>query len=154
MKIINNAREELDKKYPKKILCEYCASELEYEKDDIHTGFCGLNYITCPVCGKEVELKDEEDFILTENNIKFPQHFYHFSKDSGSASVFNEENILKAVKDGIEWLRKNKEEFAYMTTSGDMFVVVFNFSGDEDYEIYVSKDFYECTIDYGDKDYN
>lgn len=43
-----------------KIVCPACNSVLEYDKDDVikkESHFFYLHYITCPCCGKSVDVK-------------------------------------------------------------------------------------------------
>lgn len=140
--------------YPKKVVCENCESELEYEKSDVTIGWLGAGYIKCPLCGYEMMLDDEnEGIILTADNIEFPTHFNHTSEETGAKDCFDNERIKKYIRDAIKYFRENKEEFAYHTCSGNLIIHVYRFSEDEDYEIYVTNDYYQATIPFEIEDY-
>lgn len=77
MKIIKNGKEKV---FFEK--CTECATEFEYNYDDIHklsSGEMECRVITCPVCGKEVypTLLEKEDFDFYK---KFPRYSYFGGK--------------------------------------------------------------------------
>ena len=43
----------IEPEYPKRHTCEECGAELEYDKKDVHIGWMGCEYVTCPACGSE-----------------------------------------------------------------------------------------------------
>jgi hypothetical protein len=110
--------------------------------------------LDCPVCGEENMLEENENTIkLTKDNIEFPTHFWHFSKKAGAVDVLNNENVKGAIQKGISYLRKNKDEFAWFTSSGNTFVGIYNFKDDEEYMVVVSGDHYEASIPFEQEDY-
>lgn len=139
--------------YPRKIICEQCGSELEYKKSDIITGALGCSCLNCPLCKYVNFLDDEEGVILTIDNIEFPIHFWHTSKEDGAADKCNTDEIRKELKNAIEYFRKNKDEFAYPYWSGNLFMLVLKYSGDKIYEVYISNDFYNSDIPFQSEDY-
>lgn len=139
--------------YPKKIICENCESELEYNKSDMTYGWLGAAYLKCPLCDYEMMLEDENGIDLTIDNIEFPTHFYHTSKETGAVDCLDNKHIKKYIHDAIKYFRENKDEFAYHTGTGNLMVHVYRFSGDEDYEIYVTNDYYIATIPFEIEDY-
>ena len=53
MKVIKKNEVETSE-YPKRIVCEHCCAELEYDKDDEFVGLWGMKCITCPECMEDV----------------------------------------------------------------------------------------------------
>lgn len=161
MKIIKNnlEKENITNKavpfYPRKHICDNCLSELEYEEDDLHMGFGGCMHIKCPICECENMIEDnEQNIVLTKDNILFPTHFYHFSKEVGSADNCNIDTVRNNVKRAIEYFRLNKDEFAWVSMCGNLLVVVFRYSMDNEYSVFVSNDFYNVDIDFETEDYS
>lgn len=40
-------------KWPKRHICDECGAELEYDEADMHVGWMGCEYLTCPNCNCE-----------------------------------------------------------------------------------------------------
>lgn len=139
---------------PKKFICENCGSELEYEKSDVHIGAYGASHVLCPLCGYDNMTDDEEyNIALTKNNIEFPTHFHHTSVETGAVDNCTTEFVRDCVKKAIDYFRMNKDEFAFSTGTGTTMVHVFRYTGDEDYEVFVSKDHYHTYINFEPEDY-
>lgn len=139
--------------YPRKVVCDRCGSELEYEKEDTRIGYLGVTHLDCPLCGEEIMLEDnEQDITLTVDNVKFPEHFWHTSKETGAKEV-NAHRIKEYIRHGIEYLRERKDEYAWFTQIGDSHIYVHKFEGDEEYTVIVAKDFYETEIPFEKEDY-
>ena len=47
--------------YPRKLICEHCGSELEYEKYDLRIGALGAVYLDCPCCSRDNLIDSHED---------------------------------------------------------------------------------------------
>ena len=142
------------KPYPRKIVCEHCGSELQYEESDLRIGFLGCAYLDCPLCGGDNMLEENENTIaLTKNNIEFPIHFHHTSKETGAVNCCNNESVKKAIERAIEYFRKNKNEFYWFTASGNLYVGVCRYDGDESYEVVVTNNYYETYIPFEREDY-
>lgn len=142
------------KPYPRKLICEKCDSELQYDVEDLEEGVYGAMHVTCPLCGHSNMLDgDEHDVTITKDNIKFPTHFHHTSVETGAVDNCNAEHVKKCVKKAIKYFRENKDEFAYATSSGTTTVHVFRYTGDEEYEVVVSKDYYSTYIKFEPEDY-
>ena len=140
--------------YPRAIICENCSSNLEYEESDLKMGAYGCVFVCCPLCHYDNMIEDNENSItLTANNIEFPIHFFHTSKENGAVDNCNNENIKKEVRRGIDFLRNNKEEFSWMAEYGNLYIEIKRFDGDENYEIIVSNDFYTTYIPFDFEDY-
>lgn len=137
--------------YPRKLSCEKCESELEYDKSDKETGEYGLYYIKCPLCNHDNYLDEGED--ITVENIEFPTHFGHTS-DENAVDCFNNETIKKYIREAITFFRKNKEVFDWGGhITGNLYLSVNKYSGDEMYEITASNDFYHTCIPFEAEDY-
>lgn len=141
--------------YPRKHICEQCSSELEYEKSDMRMGEYGCMFLKCPLCGQENMLEDNENSItLTKDNIIFPTHFSHISKDTGARDRANTDEVRKEIKNAIEYFRENKDEYEWYSWSGNLYIEVRRYSGDEEYDIMVSNDFYTMKIPFETEDCN
>ena len=55
MKVIKKNEVETSE-YPKRIVCDHCGAELEYDKDDEFVGIWGMKCITCPECNVQRRL--------------------------------------------------------------------------------------------------
>lgn len=154
MKVLNNKKEE----NPLIIKCEYCGSTLEIEDTDVYNGVYGMATVKCRVCGKPLFLDDYEggdryeDLEVTVDNVKFPVHFHHTCAQNGAVDISNEE-IEKVIRRGVEWFRNNPEEWSWFTQFGDLTLHMYNYSGDEEFLVIVSKDYYETTLSYQPNDY-
>ena len=138
--------------FPLKIKCSECDSELEITEEDTHIGWMGARFINCPCCGEEAMVDELEGITLTVDNIEFPIHFHHVSVETGAKERCNTEEIRYELRRAITYFRENKEETDWHTWSGNLFVFVRRWSGDENYEVVVSKDFYNIEIDFDEND--
>lgn len=142
------------KSYPRKLECEECGSELEYEESDIHMGALGCMHLKCPLCGNENMLEDNEHNIeLTYKNIEFPTHFFHHSKETGAVDICNNEEVKKYISNAIKYFRENKDDYHCESGSGNLYVSVHRYSGDEDYYVVVSNNYYDTYIPFKKEDY-
>ena len=141
--------------YPRKLVCENCNSELEYEKSDLRMGVLGCMFVDCPLCGYDNMIEDNEESIkLTVDNVEFPVHFFHTSKENGAVDCCTNEEIKKNIRKAITYFRKNKEEYDWGGhLYGNLYIHVHRWSGDEMYEITVSNDFYTTDILFEPEDY-
>ncbi len=142
--------------YPKKIVCECCNSELEYEESDIYIGAFGCAYIDCPLCGSDNPINDEKmELTLTKDNIEFPTHFWHTSTETGAVDCCNNEEVKACINAAINYFRRNKNEddYHWFSETGNLHVEVIRLNGDESYEILVTKDYYSTSIPFEAMDY-
>lgn len=140
--------------YPRVLVCEKCRSELEYEKSDLRMGALGCMYLDCPCCGYDNMIEENEGTItLTVDNVIFPTHFFHTSNKHGAVDCCNNENVKKEIYRGIDYLRKNRDQFDWMTGYGDLYINITRYDGDENYVVFVSNDYYETYIPFEDVDY-
>lgn len=133
----------IEKKYPKRIKCNNCGSELEYEKEDIYEDFVSC-YIKCPICKEKIILDniDRSDIILNENNLNFPVHYFH---NKNSVKISDKE-INCHVRNCIKILKENPELNYDFVGTGDTMIFVFKENEDEEYYIYIGKNGYEAYV--------
>lgn len=150
MRVIEKKSDIKQTVYPIQVICNNCGSKLEVEDGDAYVGHLGAMYYKCPVCSEENMVDELEGITLTKDNIEFPIHFYYF----GNGVDLSSEEIRKYINDAINFFRNNPDNFCYTTGSGNTGILVQNFSGDHEYHVVVTKDFYETEIPYGTKDYD
>lgn len=128
---------------------------MEYEESDLRMGEYGCMYLDCPVCGQDNMLEDNENCItLTVNNIEFPIHFHHISKETGAKDIFTNEEIKPYIRKAICYFRENKEEYDWGGwITGNLYIHVHRYSSDENYTVYASNEFYEAEIPFEEEDY-
>lgn len=151
MKIIKNNttnEKETNSKFPIKVVCEHCGSEIELEERDVEVGANGCYYFNCPCC-KEMSYIDN-GIELTVDNLNFPQHYYDFSN---GRNISNEE-INQYVKICIDSLRNSTDKNLYhvSTGTGDTAVHVNRYDDDEALCVQVAKGYYEVHIPYTEED--
>lgn len=153
----NTIQENIKEKnpYPRKLTCDMCSSELEYEESDLKMGELGCMHLKCPLCGYSNLIEDNEHSIkLTKDNVYFPDHFFHTSSENGAVDVCKNEYIKKCINESIDYLRRNKDESSYhFLGTGNTMVFVFRFDGDEDYFVVVTNDYYDTYIPFEREDY-
>ena len=140
--------------YPRVCICNKCKSELSYEKSDLRMGTYGCQYLDCILCGYDNMLEDNEDCIaLTKDNIEFPTHFHRFSTETGAVNTLTDDYVREVVREAIDYFRMYKEESFYYSATGNTIVFVFKISGDEEYQVYVTSDYYNTYIPFESCDY-
>lgn len=135
------------------INCCECGSELEVVKEDLHIGWLGAQFVKCPCCGEDAIVDEIEGIKLTVDNLEFPTHFRRTNKDKKNVKEISPYEILKDIKRAIRYFRENKNEWAWSTSCGDMFLAIYRFAGDEEYEVVISKDHYQTYIPFEKCDY-
>ena len=142
------------KSYPRTIECDGCGSELEYDKSDMMMGEYGCMHLECPLCGNNNMLDDNENNItLTADNVEFPTHFHHTSKETGAVDICNNDEVKERINTAITYFRNNKDEFVWFSMRGTLCVTVFRFDGDEEYNVIVSNNYFETYIPFEKADY-
>jgi hypothetical protein len=136
-----------------KVNCDYCGSELEITKEDTHIGWLGERFITCPCCGEESMVYKLDGITLTKDNLEFPVHFSRTKAGLRHTVEVKSDEIIKEIKRAITYFRENKNEWSWYTSYGDLFINVYRYSGDEEYFVLVTKDFYETCIPFEEEDY-
>lgn len=134
---------------PIEVTCYSCRSRLEVLPDEIKHGAFGTSYVICPVCGEVIEMDDYDDFVLTADNLVYPDHFANWQ----TGELLDNESITRYIKDGIDYLRRNKEEYYWYTTSGRSKIDVYRSNEDKEYLISVYKSYEETMIPFEEKDY-
>ena len=134
MKVINrNETKEAD--YPKRIICDHCEAELEYNEEDEHNGLWGMKCVTCPVCG--------EDCFISDHRVEPPNWKATFDHiNSATAKELKNEDIQEYIDNCYKYLMNEaKPGDFYMMGSGD--TMVFGFRYEDTVDLYVTRDFYE-----------
>lgn len=150
-----NVMKALEEKEPESIItcCDDCGSELEVSPEDMYVGWLGAMHCICPCCGEETMVEQAKGITLTRDNVQFPKHFYRTTTGMKYVSELTCDEIKERIQEGIDYLRRHKDEDYWSTWSGDTFIIVFNLSNDGEYSVVVSKDFYETDIPFEDVDY-
>jgi hypothetical protein len=151
VKVVKIAKdyEEIEPKFPVLVTCQYCESRIELDEKDVSIGEFGVFWYRCPVCKRRDMVDELPGITLSKNTIEFPTHFHHFV----DGVDIQPEDIKKWIGEAIDFFRENPDSFTYITGSGNTGVMVQNYSGDEDYYVVVTKDFYDINIPYEDEDY-
>lgn len=153
--ILGTKEEEYIDPYPRNLICDGCESELEYEESDLRMGEYGCMYVHCPVCGQNNMLENNEHSItLTIDNIEFPVHFHHVNAENGAKDIFTNDEIKKHLRQTINYFRDNKGDYSWGGwLTANLFMYVHRYSGDEEYDVTVSNDFYNMQIPFEEEDY-
>lgn len=155
MKVLkNNYEAKKEESYPRFHVCGDCGSELEYEESDLRIGELGLVFLDCPLCDYENIIEGNENTItLTKDNVEFPTHFFHTSEEDGAVDVCTNEYVKESINKAIEYFRNNKNEFVWISETGNTSITVFRLDGDEDYYVVVTNDYYSTHIPFEEEDY-
>lgn len=149
MKIIknnyNNSKSTLTLFTKQIVECEECGSQIEVEVDDLEIGQYGLKYVKCPCCGKKTFNDEFGDITLNIDNLNFPQHYSNFSIEDGAIDVSDEE-INSMVKECISHFTNDENDTYRFIETGNVFIMVYRWSLDEEYQIIVCKNFHETYI--------
>ena len=134
MKVIKK-NEVKTSEYPKRIVCEHCDAELEYDRDDEFVGLWGMKCITCPECN--------EDCFVSDHRVEPPNWKATFDHvNSATAKELKNEDIQEYIDNCYKYLMNEaKPGDFYMTGSGD--TMVFGFRYEDTVDLYVTRDYYE-----------
>lgn len=136
----------IESEYPKRHVCDECGAELEYDKEDVHIGWMGCEYVTCPVCGSEI--------MVGKSRVQLPTWkatFHHTSIETGAVNIEDDE-IQTYVNRAVKLLcsdERNPGEFYVIWTGNFLVVGIKRMDG---VDLYVTKDYWEDSIiakDYG-----
>lgn len=119
------------------INCEHCNTEIYYDKPD-GIGEYGLYYVECPECNKFTYLDDGID--VTTDNLKL-EYFNLISED---AVPINFSEIKEWIKEGVEYLKQNPDEYYCSRMSGDSLVMVTK--EDNDFYVVYTDDYRDVYI--------
>ena len=121
--------------------CDECGKWLEYEEEDTYIGALGGRELICPACGERVYVEQPEGIDLNSSNIEFPKHFMSPDK----AKDINDAEIQKWVRECLGRAESDLEEWGhYYAGSGNTIVFVFKY--EDEYDIYVTKKYWDCSI--------
>ena len=134
--------------------CDNCGSVLEVSREDTHTGWLGLQFVTCPCCNYEMSIEefDDDAINICASNVKYPTHFMLCSKDFATVET-SDKTINEWIQKGIEYFRNNKDEYYWYSGSGNTWVHIYRYEKDEEYMVIVSKDYEEGNIQFEKEDY-
>lgn len=132
--------------WPKRHNCENCGAELEYDEVDVHIGWMGCEYVTCPNCNGESMVGDKRIQAPTWNVT-----FRHNNVDNciDVKDVEIQEYINKAVN--LLSSDECEDGDSYCLTTGNLVVAGWKHD-DGEIDLMVSKDFWEDSVmpeDYG-----
>lgn len=136
----------IESEYPKRHICDECGAELEYDKEDVHIGWMGCEYVTCPACNRET--------MVGECRVQPPTWkatFDHVCTDTGAVDVLDHE-VQEYVNKVAKALCSDEYEpgDSAITRTGNL--LIFGRKWNDGIEIYVTKDYWEDNIapeDYG-----
>lgn len=124
--------------------CDECGTKVGYEDFDIRIGAYGCAYIKCPKCGELIFIDDADcSLTLTADNIQFPWHFYKVGKNAVKKT---DKEINDYIKESVRNLEKAEEDYGLFCYIGSGDTVVFVFKYEDEYAIFVAKDYYESSI--------
>ena len=136
----------IESEYPKRHICDECGAELEYDKEDIHIGWMGCEYVTCPACGSETMVSGQRVWPPT-----WKATFDHVCTDTGAVDVLDHE-VQEYVNKVAKVLCSDEYEpgDSAITRTGNL--LIFGRKWNDGVEVYVTKDYWEDNIapeDYG-----
>ena len=134
MKVIKKNEVETSE-YPKRIVCDHCGAEREYDKDDEYIGQWGMKCITCPECMGDV--------FVSDHRVDPPKWYVTFDHvNSATAKELKNEDIQEYIVNCYKYLMNEaKPGDFYMTGSGD--TMVFGLRYEDTVDLYVTRDYYE-----------
>lgn len=139
IKVINKKKEEL-KIYHQ--TCEECDAELEFEYSDTYEGALGARFIECPECGREIMVDALDGTKLTSKNIEFPKHFF-----APVGVDIDNERIQEWVRKCLEIAEESYEHYGFFAESGSGNTKVILLAYEDEYNIIVTKDYYQTSVD-------
>lgn len=135
MKVIKKNEVETSE-YPKRIVCDHCGAELEYDRDDEFVGLWGLKCVTCPECN--------EDCFISDHRVEPPNWKTTFDHtNSNSAVAIDDEEIQEYIDKCYARLTSDewKSGDHYLTGSGD--TMIFGVKYEDEIRVFVTRDYYE-----------
>jgi hypothetical protein len=78
---------------------------------------------------------------LTEHNIEFPKHF---RKTGAEAINIGDSTLQEWIRECLEKIKQDEESDYWIIASGNAVVIILKF--EDEYSIYVAKDYWECSI--------
>lgn len=130
----------IEPEYPKRCICDECGAELEYDKEDIHVGWMGCEYVTCPACNKEITVSGKRVHPPTWNVT-----FHHISTETGAVDI-EDDKVQEYINEVAKHLCSDEwkpREFALTDTSN---FLVFGVKRENGVDIYVTQDYWKENI--------
>lgn len=125
----------------RKVKCDYCGCVFEYDDSDLVCTdiYAGFGAVECPDCGEPVQTPDWVS--ANSRTIRFPEMFHNHA----DAKHVEDDDVQEMVRKCLKRCEEG-EDMAYSTT-GDVFVMVKAFEGDDECYIVVARGegFWECT---------
>lgn len=135
MKVIK--KQEVEKsEYPKRVICDHCGAELEYDKEDEFIGLWGIRAVHCPECLEDTWVGEEREVS--------PEWTYTFDHtDCSTAKKLDTTEIQELVDKCYEKLTSDSWQPGdhYLTQCGD--TMVFGVKYEDEINVYVTRDFWE-----------
>ena len=136
----------IESEYPKRHICDECGAELEYDKEDVHIGWMGCEYVTCPACNCETMVNDKRVMLPT-----WKATFDHVCTDTGAIDVLDHE-VQEYVNKVAKAMCSDEYEPGDSTITRTGNLLIFGRKWDDGVDVYVTKDYWEDSIvpeDYG-----
>lgn len=136
----------VEPEYPKRHICEECGAELGYDKEDVHIGWMGCEYATCPACGREI--------VVSAKRVQPPtwkETFYHISVETGAVDI-KDIKIKAYVDEAVKHLCSDAWKPGEFYFAGVDNLLVLGIKWEDNVDIYVTKDYWTDNIsleDYG-----
>ena len=125
--------------------CEKCGKEIAFSKADITHGAYGCVMVDCPHCFKRTYvLCDEEELVLTKDNLVFPNHFYEISVNEDAENGKEKEIINQLCQEVLNELSTYKN-IDYAERSFKHYLVV-ALKDNEETNLYVCNGYYHTAI--------
>lgn len=118
--------------------CPHCNYTISYTEDDVERVDDEHMGVYCPHCNGIIETKRIKPFT-------FPDSFYQFSVSGGAVEMSNEK-----IQEYINIVRRELEqecEVGEYTFIGSGDTMVFGFKFEDEYVIYVAKNYWEDIIE-------
>lgn len=131
---------------PKRIVCDSCGSELEYEPIDVYYGSDG-SFIDCPVCGKYVcvDEKEKSHIPIYPKNGDDDFHFFVNGVDVTDDEINERINAMCKEFAALEKGSEERNKFVHIYGMGNTVILAIAIDDGECLEIYVSKNYAEAS---------
>lgn len=127
-------------KWPKRHICDNCGAELEYDEDDVHVGYLGCEYISCPNC------KNEDD--VGDKRIQAPTWKATFKHSNAlTCKDIEDTQVQEYINYALDVLSSDdsKDGDSFFTATGNLLVCGCKHDEGE-IDIIVTKDYWEDSI--------
>ena len=135
----------IEPKWPKRVMCENCQAELEIEESDVFVGEFGCHLFKCPCCGRKVAI----DGIERDTPPTFRKTFFHYSatkEGTVQSRHIPDDEIQRMINHCVSNLISDDVEAGEFSMQGYGDTVVYAFKYEDCIEILVTQDYYEDTL--------